>query len=406
MENTIKQNIAKTKSLLCGLQDVKKSFETVSSNIKREVEHIQNMQAKEIPVIPEIDYKSILNGSVSISQIAEIKRRGSLIIRGVFDEQLAREWNEEIVEYILRNDYYTKSIEKEGMDQYFSQLNGVSKSKELIVFCGGWKCGKSPKVAGMLKKIGFKNVKLYQAGEPQWKKKSYVEVDTAVMASAQKKNNAVLIDARPYKKYLQETIPGAIAIPDTNMGKLLGKFPADKNIKIITFCGGYGCGKSHKVAKKLLSMGYTNVVVYAGGLPKWKKDGMGTTKSASKKTAAKKATAMKTTNGIKKGEDEGTVDGEWFKKLVKTNMVPTFMQIVDVTPPEDFKSGHLPNAVNIYAEELSVKALMKALPKDKVTVFTCASGARALEAWAKLKEDGHISEQEYDQAREKLLNNS
>ena len=117
MENTIKQNIAKTKSLLCGLQDVKKSFETVSSNIKQEVEYIKNMQANDIPVIPEIDYKSILNGSVSISQIAEIKRRGSLIIRGVFDEQLAREWNEEIVEYILHNDYYTKSIEKEGMDK-------------------------------------------------------------------------------------------------------------------------------------------------------------------------------------------------------------------------------------------------------------------------------------------------
>ena len=56
MENTIKQNIAKTKSLLCGLQDVKKSFETVSSNIKQEVEHIKDMQANDIPVIPEIDY--------------------------------------------------------------------------------------------------------------------------------------------------------------------------------------------------------------------------------------------------------------------------------------------------------------------------------------------------------------
>ena len=122
MEKTIKQDIVKTKSLLCGLQDVKKSFETVSSNINREVEHIQNMQAKEIPVIPEIDYKSILNGSVSNSQIADIKRRGSLIIRDVFDEQQARDWNDEVVEYILRNDYYTKSIEREGMDQYFSQL--------------------------------------------------------------------------------------------------------------------------------------------------------------------------------------------------------------------------------------------------------------------------------------------
>ena len=122
MENTIKQDITKAKSFLCGLQNVKKSFETVSSNIKREVEHIQNMQANNIPVIPEIDYKSILNGNVSISLISEIKRRGSLIIRGVFEEQQAKDWNDEVVEYIVRNDYYTKSIEKAGMDQYFSQL--------------------------------------------------------------------------------------------------------------------------------------------------------------------------------------------------------------------------------------------------------------------------------------------
>ena len=111
MENTIKQEITKTKSFLCGLQDVKKSFETVSSNIKREVEYIQSMQLNNIPVIPEINYKSILSGNLSNSQISEIKRRGSLIIRGVFDEQLARDWNDEVAEYILHNNYHTKSIE-------------------------------------------------------------------------------------------------------------------------------------------------------------------------------------------------------------------------------------------------------------------------------------------------------
>ena len=121
-KNSIKQNIIEVKSQLRSLQDVKKSFETASSNIKREVEHIQNMQSKEIPVIPEIDYKSIVSGSVSNFQIAEIKRRGSLIIRNVFDEQQANEWNDEVGEYILTNDYFSKSIDKAGMDQYFSQL--------------------------------------------------------------------------------------------------------------------------------------------------------------------------------------------------------------------------------------------------------------------------------------------
>ncbi len=272
-------------------------------------------------------------------------------------------------------------------DEYYKQIATVDKNKEVIVFCGGWKCGKSPKVAGMLKKKGFKNVKLYQAGEPQWKKKSYNEVDTIVIKSAQKKNNAVLIDARPYKKYLQATIPGAISIPDTAMDKLLGKFPADKNIKVITFCGGYNCGKSHKVAKKMLSLGYKNVFVYAGGVPQWKKEGLSTTRSKAKKATKKSSKKAMMAMGIKKGEDEGTVDGEWFKKLVITKKVPSNIQLVDVVPQEDFANGHLPNSMNIYAEDLSAKVLFAKLPKNKTIVFNCASGARALEAWMKLKDN-------------------
>lgn len=273
---------------------------------------------------------------------------------------------------------------------FYKQIASADKNKEVIVFCGGWKCGKSPKVAGMLQKKGFKNVKLYQAGEPQWKKKTYSEVDTVVVKSAQKKNSAVLIDARPYKKYLQATIPGAIAIPDTDMDKLVGKFPADKNMKVITFCGGYSCGKSHKVAKKLLKMGYKNVFVYAGGVPKWKKDGHATTGSNAKKStnkmAKKSPTKMNIKNGIKAGTDEGTVDGEWFKQLIVMKKVPANIQLVDVVPAEDFKNGHLPNAMNVHAESLNAKALQAQLPKNKTIVFNCTSGARALEAWMKLKE--------------------
>ncbi len=109
--------------------------------------------------------------------------------------------------------------------KYVGQLKDVPKNKEILVYCGGWKCGKSPKVANMLKKDGFTNVKLYQAGEPEWKKKSYREVDLAVVKSAQAKNAAFIIDARPYKMFLKETIPGAVSIPDTEMDKLKGRFP-------------------------------------------------------------------------------------------------------------------------------------------------------------------------------------
>lgn len=273
-------------------------------------------------------------------------------------------------------------------EQFAVQLKDTPKDKEILVFCGGWKCGKSPKVAAMLKKQGFTNVKLYQAGEPEWIKKSYKEVSLPVVKSAQAKNKALIIDARPYKKFLKETIPGSIGIPDTEMDKLVGRFPANKDEKIIAFCGGYKCAKSHKVAKKLVKMGYKNVAVYAGGLPQWKKAGLATTSAGSKKaaTAPVKEAAKFSKKGILLGSDEGTVDGEWFKKLILTDKVPSNVQIVDVTSAEEFKSGHFKGAINIPAGDISAKDLYAKLPKDKAVVFNCTAGGRSLEAWTLLYE--------------------
>ncbi len=272
--------------------------------------------------------------------------------------------------------------------EYVGQLRDISKNKEMIVYCGGWNCGKSAKVANMLKKDGFTNVKLYQAGEPEWKKKSYIEVGLPVVKSAQKKNSAVIIDARPYKKYLAETIPGAVAIPDTKVEELKGRFPANSSQKVIIFCGGYECTKSHIVANKLISMGYNNVAVFAGGLPVWKKADLSTTKSASKtKTDAPKRPTM-SKNGLKLGPDEGSVDGEWFYDLIKVDKVPSYVQIIDVTSSEEFKSGHIKGAINIEAEKLSAKDLVAKLPKGKSIVFNCTAGGRSIEAWTKIKEAG------------------
>ncbi len=268
----------------------------------------------------------------------------------------------------------------------YKQLEGVKKDKELIVYCGGWKCGKSPKVAKMLKQKGFSNVKLYQAGEPEWIKLDYKEVDVAVVKAVQSENSALLIDARPYKKYLAETIPGAISIPDTNFDELKGRLPVNKDEKIIVFCGGYVCSKSHMVADELIKLGYKDVAVYAAGMPKWKKEGLRTTKSASK--IQNKDTSKKdkySPNGAKLGLDEGSIDGEWLHNLIKEDNVPSYIQIVDVTANDEFKKGHIKGAINIEAEKLSAKELYAKLPKDKTIVFNCTAGGRSIEAWVKLK---------------------
>ena len=273
-------------------------------------------------------------------------------------------------------------------EEYYSVLKDIPMQKELIVYCGGYNCTKSPIVAQKLKDKGYTNVKIYSGGEPEWRKLSYLEIDTLAIKVYQEKNSAFIVDARPYSKFLQETIPGAISIPDTSLVKLLGRFPINKSEKIVIFCGGYNCEKSHIIANKLISLDYEDVMVFAGGLPSWKERGLKTTAASyaekDDEVAIVKDSFSK--NGLKRGSDEGSVDGEWLKKQILENKVPSYIQIVDVTTPAEFKNGHLQGAINIEASKLTAKELLEKLPKNKTIVFNCTAGGRSIDAWSKLND--------------------
>ena len=274
-------------------------------------------------------------------------------------------------------------------EEYYSVLKDIPMQKELIVYCGGYNCTKSPIVAQKLKDKGYTNVKIYSGGEPEWRKLSYLEIDTLAIKVYQEKNSAFIVDARPYSKFLQETIPGAISIPDTSLAKLLGRFPINKSEKIVIFCGGYNCEKSHIIANKLISLDYEDVMVFAGGLPSWKERGLKTTAASyaekDDEVAIVKDSFSK--NGLKRGSDEGSVDGEWLKKQILENKVPSYIQIVDVTTPAEFKNGHLQGAINIEASKLTAKELLEKLPKNKTIVFNCTAGGRSIDAWSKLNDE-------------------
>ena len=274
-------------------------------------------------------------------------------------------------------------------EEYYSVLKDIPMQKELIVYCGGYNCTKSPVVAQKLKNKGYTNVKIYSGGEPEWRKLSYLEIDTLAIKVYQEKNSAFIVDARPYSKFLQETIPGAISIPDTSLAKLLGRFPINKSEKIVIFCGGYNCEKSHIIANKLISLDYEDVMVFAGGLPSWKERGLKTTAASyaekNDEVAIVKDSFSK--NGLKRGSDEGSVDGEWLKKQILENKVPSYIQIVDVTTPAEFKNGHLKGAINIEASKLTAKELLEKLPKNKTIVFNCTAGGRSIDAWSKLNDE-------------------
>lgn len=264
---------------------------------------------------------------------------------------------------------------------YDEVLGKMSKSKEIIVYCGGYKCAKSPKVAKMLMKKGHKDVKVYAAGMPEWMKKNYSEIDTNVAkAIFDKKSQALFIDARPYGKFAGSTIVGSIGVPDTKFDEYAKLMPVDKKAMIVTFCGGYACHKSHAVANKLVKLGYTNVKVYAAGFPEWKKAKYPITGGGAKAVAkkVKNDSTMSVSGILKKGADTGTVDGEWFK--ANLSKLPKSVNLVDVRDPKDFATGSLKGAINIHAEKMKPAQLAKALPKSGDVVFFCGTGTRAMEA--------------------------
>ncbi len=71
-------------------------------------------------------------------------------------------------------------------------------------------------------------------------KGNYAAVSVEYVAAQLATNELMLVDARPKKaKYDKGYIPSAISIPDSEFDKLKGKLPADKNMLLVFYCGGY-----------------------------------------------------------------------------------------------------------------------------------------------------------------------
>ncbi|MBC7195768.1 MAG: sulfurtransferase, partial [Deferribacterales bacterium] len=277
-------------------------------------------------------------------------------------------------------------------DKFYPQLEElkVTKDTELVVYCGGFNCIKSYNDAKYLRDKGFKNIKVYLAGDPDWSQKNFMEISFDYAKSLLSKG-VLFVDARPDRVYAKGTIPGAINIPDTKFLKdpapFMSMLPADKNTQIVVFCGGYACVKSHKVAEKLYEMGYKKVLVYARGEPEWKEKGEQILKPGEKADMVAAKTAAPTASAIKAGADEGTVDKEFFKSLIDSR--PDNIVIVDVRSPSEFQAGHVNGAINIPVDDMykDCNLVTSKLPKDKYVIFMCATGGRAGEMYFGLKED-------------------
>lgn len=90
----------------------------------------------------------------------------------------------------------------------------------------------------------------------------------------QKKDKTVIIDARSSLFYRMGHIPKAINLSRKNYNTEINAFyeqyfKHNDVIRIIVYCAGEDCHDSHVVAKGLQSLGFNQVMVFAGGWSEW-----------------------------------------------------------------------------------------------------------------------------------------
>ena len=116
--------IAVNRQLAPNRDALRRAFAEVGDALAREVDEAVAAQAGGRSVVPEIAHAAIADGQVPSQTIAEIRRRGVVVIRGVYPRRQAEEWNDELGEYIIANNYDT-SPRAPVHDRYFANLTAA-----------------------------------------------------------------------------------------------------------------------------------------------------------------------------------------------------------------------------------------------------------------------------------------
>ncbi len=96
-------------------------FAALEDDMKRQIAAIHAEQERGENPVPQIHADDIVQHRVSEQQKALIRQRGCCTVKGVFPQSQARAWNEEIGDYLERNDFVEK-LKNAAEDNYFGTL--------------------------------------------------------------------------------------------------------------------------------------------------------------------------------------------------------------------------------------------------------------------------------------------
>ncbi len=90
-----------------------------------------------------------------------------------------------------------------------------------------------------------------------------------LQAKLDRGEQVVLVEALPERYYLDAHLPGAINIPHDQIDALAPTMLPDKDAQIVVYCASGPCKNSGIAARRLVALGYSNVLDYYEGKQDW-----------------------------------------------------------------------------------------------------------------------------------------
>ena len=225
-------------------------------------------------------------------------------------------------------------------------------------------------------KQGYKNVKVFEAGWPAWKKAGHLVVsDIANIESLDKLGAAyILMDIRSEAQMANGHIPRAVAAADGKVVHLKTQLPSFRGATIVLYNQDGDLNSAVEPFKTVTQWGYSQVSILDGGFAAWER-------------AGKKIASGPVSSEIKYVRKlfDGEIEVAEFRGLLEKPNNDTV--IVDVRGEAELeKEGTLPGAVNIPLEALENR--LAELPRDKTLVIHGKTGCRAEMGYNLLKKAG------------------
>ena len=120
LEKIEKKIIKEKKFLRDKSQNYNNNFLNIKKYIEKEIIHIEELKKNNLNIIPEINLNDLESNSEKF--ITEVKNRGCVVIRDVFEDSIMKKMNTELETYIEENNYYEDQKKKANIDNYFSDL--------------------------------------------------------------------------------------------------------------------------------------------------------------------------------------------------------------------------------------------------------------------------------------------